>query len=74
VHGHHPYRWRTRLRRHLPWWLINLGVADKGEDCEAVGGQHHWYNIDGSSSGCYHCKVIPGPSLDRSDAARQQLT
>jgi hypothetical protein len=38
--------------------LINLGVADKGEDCEAVGGQHHWYNIDGSSSGCYHCNVI----------------
>jgi len=26
----HPYRYRVWVRRHLPWWLINLGVADKG--------------------------------------------
>jgi hypothetical protein len=53
-----PYRWRTALRRHLPWFLIDLGVADKGLDCEAVGGTHCWYSLDGVSSGCYHCKVV----------------
>ena len=54
---HHPYAWRTWLRKRLPWWLIDLGAADKGKDCEAAGAQHHWYNIDNSRSGCYHCKV-----------------
>lgn len=54
----HPYRWRTWLRTHLPWWIINLGVAEKAENCEAVGGKHGWYNLDGKSSGCYHCSVI----------------
>jgi hypothetical protein len=52
-----PYRWRTKVRRHLPWFLINLGLADKGANCEAVGGQHEWYNRDGKTSGCYHCHV-----------------
>jgi hypothetical protein len=37
--------------------LIDLGVAEKGEDCEKVGGQHHWYNQDGEKSACYHCKI-----------------
>jgi hypothetical protein len=53
-----PYRWRTALRRHLPWFLINLGIAGKGLDCERSGGSHHWYNRDDVSSGCYHCKVV----------------
>jgi hypothetical protein len=52
-----PYEWRRRLRRYLPWFLINLGVADKGKDCEAVGAKHLWYNHDDVSSGCYYCKV-----------------
>jgi len=56
-HPRHPFAWRTRLRRHLPWFLINLGIASKGDDCEAVGASHHWYNIDDVSSGCYHCRV-----------------
>ncbi len=57
----HPYRFRTWLRGHLPWWLINLGLADKGEDCEALGARHWWYNQDHNSSGCYHCRVTrPG--------------
>jgi len=34
----HPFRWRTWLRGRLPWPLINLGFAAKGEDCERVGG------------------------------------
>ena len=54
----HPYALRTQIRRILPWFLINLGIADKGEDCEKVGASHYWYNIDNEYSGCYHCKVI----------------
>jgi hypothetical protein len=54
----HPYEWRLRWRRRLPWFLINLGIADKGRDCDAVGAQHRWYNHDDASSGCYYCKVI----------------
>jgi hypothetical protein len=74
----HPYRWRTWIRTHLPWFLIDLGIARKGRDCEAVGGWHHWYNIDDISSGCYHCEIVrPGqlwnetattPNSDDSDA------
>jgi len=64
----HPYRWRTRLRRRIPWFLINLGVADKGEDCEKVGGEHWWYNQDGENSACYHCKVIRRGQLWKTDS------
>ena len=53
-----PYRWRTALRRHLPWFLIDWGVAAKGADCERQGGSHEWYNRDGIHSGCYHCQVV----------------
>jgi hypothetical protein len=53
-----PFRLRTSIRRQLPWFLINLGLAAKGKDCEAEGGMHEWYNRDGKSSGCYHCEVI----------------
>lgn len=37
VHEPYPFRWRTRLRRHLPWFFIALGVANKGDDCERHG-------------------------------------
>jgi hypothetical protein len=63
----HPYRWRTWIRAHLPWLLIDLGIAAKGHDCEAVGGWHHWYNIDDSSSGCYHCQVVRPGRLSSDD-------
>ncbi len=53
----HPYRWRTWIRQYLPWFLIDLGLADKGDDCESVGAAHSWYNIDNETSGCYHCNV-----------------
>ena len=53
----HPYAFRTWLRRHLPWFLIDLGIANKGSDCEVVGGWDRWYNIDGKRSGCYHCRI-----------------
>lgn len=42
----------------LPWFLIDLGVADKGSDCAAVGADHAWYNLDDVRSGCYHCHVV----------------
>ncbi len=52
----HPYRWRTFLRVLLPrplcWWV------DKGEDCESVSSEHHWYNQNNERSACYHCKVV----------------
>jgi len=48
------YRLRTRVRRHLPWFLVNLGVAGKGRrDC----GDHQWYRADDNVEGCYHCDV-----------------
>lgn len=53
-----PYRSRTWIRSILPWFLINLGLAAKGKDCELVGGKHEWYNIDNESSGCYHCEIV----------------
>jgi len=53
-----PFRWRTALRRHLPHWILNFGVAGKGRDCEAAGGAHEWYNRNESTSGCYHCRVV----------------
>ena len=53
-----PFRFGTKIRRILPWFLIDLGVASKGDDCEKNGGAHEWYNINGSNSDCYHCKVV----------------
>jgi hypothetical protein len=62
-----PYRWRTWIRSHLPWVLIDLGIANKGRDCEAAGGEHEWYNLDGENSGCYHCKVTRSGQLWKRD-------
>jgi hypothetical protein len=53
----HPYRHRVWIRGRLPWWLINLGVANKGRDCEAVGAWHRWYKSTDEIDGCYHCEV-----------------
>jgi hypothetical protein len=52
----HPYSWRTNLRGVLPppfWWCV-----PKGEDCEAAGANHVWYNQDDIFSACYHCRVL----------------
>lgn len=52
------YRWRTRIRRHLPWFLIDRGWAAKGSaDC----GDHRWYNADGVVEHCYHCAAGARP-------------
>ena len=53
-----PYRIRTTIRKRLPDFLIDLGICNKGIDCEAKGGSHEWYNIDHENSGCYHCQII----------------
>jgi hypothetical protein len=46
------YRFRTRLRRILPWRLIWL--APKGaQDC----GSHEWYREGDDRWLCYHCVV-----------------
>ncbi|SFE68020.1 hypothetical protein SAMN05216251_104340 [Actinacidiphila alni] len=52
------YRWRTRVRGHLPWFLLALGVACKGgRDC----GSHEWYRHDRAVARCYHCAVGERP-------------
>ncbi|MEA2495761.1 MAG: hypothetical protein QOJ29_3672 [Thermoleophilaceae bacterium] len=52
------YRWRTRIRHRLPWFLVNLGVAAKGKrDC----GDHEWYRENAATARCYHCE--PGVRL-----------
>lgn len=62
-----PYRFRTWLRGNLPWFLINLGLASKGKNCELAGGDHEWYNIDNKVSGCYHCEVEKEGQLWKKD-------
>lgn len=64
----HPYRWRTWLRASLPWFLINRGVAAKGEDCEKVGAKHWWYKSDDLHSACYHCNVVREGELWKDEA------
>lgn len=44
------YRWRTRMRRHMPW-AFNRFVPKGKRDC----GDHEWYNADDSIERCYHC-------------------
>ncbi len=56
------------VRRHLPWFLIDLGIAAKGQDCEAGGGEHDWYNADDQNSACYHCEVVKPGRLWESSA------
>ena len=48
------YRWRTAMRRRLPSFLLDRGVARKGKhDC----GQHEWYKSTDEEDRCYHCEV-----------------
>jgi hypothetical protein len=55
------YRRRTRVRTHLPWWVLNLGVARKGRrDCR----DHDWYKASDAEDRCYHCEVgVRRPSI-----------
>ena len=52
-----PYRFRTFIRSYLPFFLVDLGLSAKGDDCEKKGGKHEWYNVVSENSACYHCKV-----------------
>lgn len=65
----HPYGLRAWFRIKLPWWAINLGIANKGSDCEARNAPHYWYNIDDVSSGCYYCRVERPGKLWQTPAA-----
>ena len=68
----HPYAWRTALRKRLPWFVIDLGIAAKGEDCEKAGATHHWYKQDDQYSACYHCTVTkPGRLWERTSNPSQ---
>lgn len=40
-----------------PTLVSDLGLTDKGDDCEAHGGVHEWYNADNGLSACYHCRI-----------------
>jgi hypothetical protein len=44
------YRWRTKGRELLPFFLI--GLLPKGR---ADGGDHEWYGADDTVQRCYHC-------------------
>lgn len=54
----HPYYNRLWWRLKLPWFLIELGFAKKGKNCELVNATHEWYKIDNLNSGCYYCNKI----------------
>jgi hypothetical protein len=71
----HPYELRKRLRSILPWFLIDLGVAVKGKDCQSVNANHSLYNIDGVVNGCYYCEQeFPrDPKLTKTDAQQEIL-
>ena len=56
--GDQPYTVRTWIRSNLPWFLIDLGFANKIENCESIQAKHHWYNKDHTNSGCYHCQIV----------------
>ena len=62
------YRWRTEIRRKLPWFLIDLGITAKGRrDC----GDHEWYREHGDVWRCYHCK--PGEYVGEDPYANEAL-
>ena len=54
----HSYAYKRWLREKLPWFLIDLGIASKGKNCELINAKHYWYNIDNKITGCYYCKKI----------------
>ena len=55
MNANHPYHRRLMIRQ---LFHFHYGLGDKGEDCEVVGAEHHWYNEDGFHSACYYCRVI----------------
>ncbi|SEC36393.1 hypothetical protein SAMN04489761_2785 [Tenacibaculum sp. MAR_2009_124] len=42
--------------------MIDLGIANKGRNCEEVGANHKWFNFNRKEKGCYYCKVITDKS------------
>jgi hypothetical protein len=63
VPGKGRFRWRTRIRSNLPWFLVDRDVAAKGQtDC----GNHEWYHAEADTERCYHCTVGLRPWTPRS--------
>ena len=52
-----PYRMRTWIRRHSPWFMIERGWMQHTGGCEQKGGEHEFYNVDGKMSAWYHCGI-----------------
>jgi hypothetical protein len=63
----HPYEWRLLIRQKLSWFLIDLGFAAKGKNCEIVGANHDWYNKGNNFSACYYCKIEKEGELWKTD-------
>jgi hypothetical protein len=49
--------------------LWNSKLLRKRKDCEAIGNRHEWYNIDGVTSGCYHCEIVREGQLWKTSAS-----
>lgn len=65
--GDRPYAVRTWIRGYLPYFLVDLGVAAKADDCADVNASHQWYNQDDMYSACYHCCEVQEGQLWRLD-------
>ena len=68
--GDHPHALRTWVRGRLPWFLIRLGVAGFGRDCESLGAQHNWCNEDDIHSTCIFCGLWREGQLWRTNPYR----
>ena len=68
----HRYRWRTRLRRWLPFSPPVYLLVPKGKgSC----GEHELYRQDLSTVACYHCRTVqvitPALLAELEEQARQ---
>jgi len=53
--GDHPHALRTWVRSRLPFFLLRMGAAGFGRDCESIGAIHNWHNLDNVRSRCIFC-------------------
>ena len=52
------FRFRTWLRSVTPHFISDR-ISKRSSDCE----NHEWYNHDGATDHCYHCKVGVRPRI-----------
>ncbi|MDQ3686622.1 MAG: DUF4288 domain-containing protein [Acidobacteriota bacterium] len=53
-----------------PKEYLNQFYPDEPDNCETIAEAHHWYNLDGERSACYHCKVVREGQLWRAKRRR----